>query len=108
MAKEVKVIPTNTLFLMFSSPELPKEITVRYLKMKVALFVPNLMHCFNCNKFGHMSQCCKVAAKCQWCGKYKYEDWCEGPKLCSNCNDPPASSAQDCPVWKKEKEIQCI
>ena len=108
MAKEVKLIPTNTLFLMFSSPELTKEIMVRHLKMKVALFVPNLMCCFNCNKSGHMSQCCKVAAKCQWCGKYKYEDWCEGPKLCSNCNDPPASVAQDRLVWKKEKEIQCI
>ena len=28
-------------------------ITVGYLKVKVALFVPNPMRCFNCNKFGH-------------------------------------------------------
>ena len=39
--KEGKVIPTNTLFLTFVSPELPKEITVGYLKVNVALFVPN-------------------------------------------------------------------
>ena len=46
LKKEGKVIPTNTLFLMFGSPELPKEITVGYLKVKVALFVPNPMRCF--------------------------------------------------------------
>ena len=106
LKKEGKVIPTNTLFLTFGSPDLPKEITVGCLKVKVALFVPNPMCCFNCNKFGHMSQHCKVAAKCPDCGKDKHEGQCEGPKLCSNCNGPHTSSAKDCPVWQKEKEIQ--
>ena len=106
--KEGKVIPTNTLFLTLGSPELTKEITVGYLKVKVALFVPNLMRSFNCNKFGHTSQSCKVAAKCPCCGKDKHEGRCEGPKLCSNCNGPHASSAKDCPVWQKEKEIQRV
>ena len=69
LKKEGKVIPTNTLFLTLGSPELPKEITVVYLKVKVALFVPNPMRCFNCNKSGHTSQRCKVAANCTGCGK---------------------------------------
>ena len=108
LKKEGKVIPTNTLFLTFGSPDLPKEITIGYLKVKVALFVPNPMRCFNCNKFGHTSQSCKVAAKWLGCGKDKHEGRCEGPKLCSNCNGPHASSAKDCPVWQKEKEIQRV
>ena len=74
----------------------------------MALFVSNPMSCFNCNKSGHTSQCCKVAAKCTGCGKDKHEGRCEGPKLCSNCNGPHASSAKDCPVWQKEKEIQRV
>ena len=108
LKKEGKVIPTNTLFLTFGSPELPKEITVGYLKVKVDLFVPNPMRCFNCNTFGHRCQRCKVAAKCTGCGKDKHEGQCEGPKLCSNCNGPDASSAKDCPIWQKEKEIQRV
>ena len=71
LKKEGKVIPTNTLFLTFGSPELPKEITVGYLKVKVTLFVPN--------KSGHTSQRCKVASMCQWCGNDKREGRCEGP-----------------------------
>ena len=93
---------------MFCFPWLLREITVSYLKVKVALFVPNPVHFFNCNKFGHMSWCCKVAAKCQWCRKDKHEGQCEGPKLCFNCNGSHASSAQDCSVWQKKKEIQRI
>ena len=108
LKKEGKMIPTNTLFLRFSSLEFPKEITVSYIKVKVALFVLNLMCCFNCNKFGHMSQHCKVTVKCLGCGKDKHEGQCEGPKLCSNCNGPHASSAKDCPVWEKEIQWVCI
>ena len=67
LKKEGKVIPTSTLFLTFGSPELPKEITVGHIKVKAALFVPNPIRCFNCNKFGHTSQRCKVAGKFQWC-----------------------------------------
>ena len=102
LKKEGKVIPTNTLFLTFGSPELPKEITVGHLMVKAALFVPNPIRCFNCNKFGHTSQRCKVAAKCQWCGKDKHEGRCEGPSCALS------AMAQDCPVWQKEKGIQCV
>ena len=48
VTKGGKVIPTNTLFLTFDSPELPKQITVGYLKANVWLFVPNPVPCYNC------------------------------------------------------------
>ena len=35
------------VFLTFGCPELSKEITVGYLKVIVALFVPNPIRCFN-------------------------------------------------------------
>ena len=103
--RDTEKVPTNTLFLTFNTPEMPKEIIVGCLKVKVALFVLDPMRCFNCNKFGHTSQRCKVAAKCSGCGKDKHECRCEGPKLCSNCNGPHTSSTKDSPVWQ-EKEIQ--
>ena len=43
--KDTEKVPTSTLFLTFNTPDLPKEITVGYLKVKVALFVPNPMRC---------------------------------------------------------------
>ena len=105
LKKEGKAIPTSTLFLTCTSLELPKEITVGYLKVKVALFVSNQMRCFNCNKFGHTSQHCKVAANCPDCGKDQHEGRCEGPKLCSNCNGPHASLAKENQRVRVEKRI---
>ena len=105
--KDTEKVPTKTLFLTLNTPEMPMEIMVGYLKVKVALFVPDLMRCFNCNKFGHTSQRCKFAAKCLGCGKDKRKGQCEGPKPCSNCSGPHASLAKDCPVWQ-EKEIQRV
>ena len=106
--KEGKVIPMNTLFLTFNRPDVQKEIIIGYLNVKVELFIPNPLRCFNCNKFGHTSHHCRTRAKCQQCGKNKHEEQCEGPLICSNCKGPHAVSAEDCLVWKKEKEIQCI
>ena len=48
--KDTEKVTTNTLFLTFNTPDLPKEKkntqknTVGYLKVKVALFVRNPMH----------------------------------------------------------------
>ena len=63
--KEGKVIPINTPFLTFGSRELPKEITVGYLKVKVALFAQNSMCCLYCNtvwpRDPTLQGCCKVS-----------------------------------------------
>ena len=92
--------------LQLSRP--PERDHGRLSKSEGGLVCSKPMCCFNCNKFCRTSQCCKVAAKCPGCGKDKHEGQCDGPKLCSNCNGPQASSAKDCPVWQKEKEVQHV
>ena len=96
--KNEEVIPANTLFLTFSSPDLPKKIKVGYLRMKVEIFVPNPLGCFNCNRFGHKSARCKTTAKGVRCAKEKHDGECDGPPNCSNCSGPHAASAKDCPA----------
>ena len=63
------VTPTNTLFLTFNRPDLPKVLRIGYLQVKVDLFVPNPLLCFGCNKFGHTSDKCRVGPKCVRFGK---------------------------------------
>ena len=71
--------PHQHSFLDLRFPGTPKGDHGWLSKGEVALFVPNPMRCFNCSKFGHMSQRCKVAAKCTGCGKDKHEGQCEDP-----------------------------
>ena len=49
--KDGKRIPTNTLVLTFSNPNLPKTIKVGYLVVKVNVYIPNPLRCYNCQKF---------------------------------------------------------
>ena len=53
MKKDTGVVPTNTLFMTFNTPDLPKEIPVGYLEAKVSMFAPNPMRSYNCSDTGH-------------------------------------------------------
>ena len=55
VTKNGEVISTSTLFLTFNSPDLPREIKLGYLRVKVDMFVPNPLTYFNCNGLGHTS-----------------------------------------------------
>ena len=43
------VTPTNTIFLTFNKPDLPKALRIGYMQVNVDLFVPNPLQCFGCN-----------------------------------------------------------
>lgn len=101
--KEGKQILTSTLFLIFWTPILPQSIRVGYLNVKVILYVQSPLCCFNCNKFGHSSKCTK---KCANCSGNVHDVSCQAK--CQNCGASNASFSRDCPVYKKEAEIQIM
>ena len=70
--KNGEVIPTSTLFLTLNRPDLPQEIKVGYIRVKVEVFVPDALRCFNCNRFDHTTVGCKTTAKCVRCAKEKH------------------------------------
>ena len=98
---------TNTLFLTFFNANLPKDIRIGYLRMKVDPFVPNPLRCFKCQKYGHGAQRCSSAAVCPKCA-LEHEGPCTNPPKCMNCEGEHPSSSKDCDVWKKEKQIQQV
>ena len=98
---------TNTLFLTFCNANLPKDIRIGYLRVKVDPFVPNPLRCFKCQKYGHGAQRCSSAAVCPKCA-LEHEGPCTNPPMCVNCKGAHPSSSKDCNVWKKEKQIQQV
>ena len=98
---------TNTLFLTFCNANLPKDIRIGYLRVKVDPFVPNPLRCFKCQKYGHGAQRCSSAAVCPKCA-LEHEGPCTNPPKCVNCEGAHPSSSKDCYMWKKEKQIQQV
>ena len=107
--KDNKRIPTNTIVLTFSTPNLPKTIKVGYLIVKVQVYVPNPLRCFKCQRFGHHeSRCTSDIERCKKCGvdaDFHSEFNCPNELKCVNCGGPHEVTSKSCPAWIKEKEI---
>ena len=105
-------VDTGTYFLTFSTTKLPKEIDIGYSFREVMPYIPNPMICFNCLKFNHPKDRCKLPEKiCQNCAQTYHLDEnekCSRPALCINCNGSHPSLSKLCPVYIKNKEIQRI
>ena len=107
--KDGKIIETNTFVLTFNSPTIPKEIKIFYRLIKIELYIPNPLRCFECQKFGHHEDRCTAAPVCAKCGKEGYcgfrSENCKGPINCVNCGKDHPAYSNKCEVWLKEKEI---
>ena len=72
---------------------------------------PNILRCFNCQKFGHTARSCSQESKCTKCsGNHPIKD-CPTEKtqpLCANCQGPHMANSRDCPKFlellRKAKE----
>ena len=73
-------------------------------------YIKPIVHCFNCELFGHISINCLKKHRCENCGKSNHPFHCHNHCLessfCVNCNKPghPPSS-RECPEYIKKKTI---
>ena len=101
---------TNLLVITFETTTLPDSLLAGHIRYPVRVFIPNHLRCFNCQRFGHSSKFCKQNARCPKCGEAPHDgSVCSAPLKCLSCNssDHLANSNQ-CPVWKREKEICAV
>lgn len=104
-----KIEPTNTFIVTFNTPVPPKSIKAAYMNIKVDLYIPNPLRCYQCQRFGHGKNACKRNATCAKCGQEGHDDaTCEAPLHCANCLGPHAAFSKDCPTWSKQREITQI
>ena len=106
-SKDGKRIPTNTLVLTFNNPKLPFNIKVGYLIVRVQVYIPNPLRCFDCQKFGHHESSCTNTHICGRCGENAHTPniECQAEPKCPNCSGPHDSRSRECPTWKFEKEV---
>ena len=103
------IIATGTYVLTFGVPELPSTLKLGYLKVRVDVFIPNPLRCFQCQKFGHGQLSCRGRLTCFRCGEAGHNGReCEADPKCRNCQGAHMAVSKDCPIWKSEKQIQQI
>ena len=99
---------TNTYILTFQVTELPKEIKVGYLNVKVDAFIPGPLRCYKCQNYGHGANQCSREQRCSRCGENHLNENCQKPAKCIHCEGNHPTSDRNCPRFLKEKEIQRV
>ncbi|XP_023213777.1 uncharacterized protein LOC111616614 [Centruroides sculpturatus] len=107
--RDGKSIPTKHLILTFDNPTLPSFVTAGYLRCPVHPYVPNSLHCFKCQRFGHSQTSCRGKSLCAQCGTEGHNSTeCKSTPHCVNCKDAHPAYSRKCPAWQREKEIQRV
>ena len=105
--------PTHNIILTFNSVDLPQEVLVGYIRVKVRPYIPGPMRCFRCLRFGHTRDYCKNRPTCGNCAASDHtgEECTVEERKCVNCDDsqtPHSAFDPSCPALQREKDIVSI
>ncbi|GFV40959.1 uncharacterized protein TNCV_2665501 [Trichonephila clavipes] len=90
-------------------PKLPSTIKAGSLNCKIRLYLPNPLHCFKSQRFGHSQTSFRGQLTCSRCASAEHASTdCSLEQKCVKCSQPHSSNSKLCPKWKTEKEIQII
>ena len=102
-----EVVNTNTYILSFNSPKPPPKLKIGYIIVKVYIYIPNPLWCYNCQKFGHHESRCtrrKIYKNCGMDGSDNQEATHQWLK-CVNCREEHLAGSRFCEAWKQKKNI---
>ena len=99
--------PTNTIVLTFNTPILPTVVKIGFIQVKVDVYIPNPLRCYNCQVFGHHENKCGRHPVCCNCAQPEHcaSGQCDKPAKYVNCSGDHPANSKECPQWEKEKQI---
>ena len=75
-------VPTHSVVLSFNQEELPRDVTIGYVRVKVRPYIPNPMRCYRCQRFGHTRIACRNRPACAKCASTEHlDDECEADAI---------------------------
>ena len=102
---------TNICISTLSSPVLPTSIKIGFQIVKVNVYVPNPLRCFNCQRYGHHISKYpneETCFKCAHQGPDHDCSTCSNPLHCISCNAAHSTFSRECPAWREEKKVLSI
>ena len=97
---------SRSVFLKFTTADLPGEVKIGYLFFRVKQYVPKPLRCFKCNRYGHVAGHCRGKPRVSICGgEHKYNECSAAAPKCPNCGGDHSANDKICPRYKRETEI---
>lgn len=109
----VKYLPTGTIQVTFRAQAIPTHVSIFYVRCVVEKYVPKVLQCANCLRFGHTAKFCKGSVRCSKCGDGHDDKDCNkdiSEQKCIHCEGPHSSRVNFknpvCPEFEKQKSIK--
>uniref|UniRef100_A0A8D8Y7N7 Uncharacterized protein n=1 Tax=Cacopsylla melanoneura TaxID=428564 RepID=A0A8D8Y7N7_9HEMI len=118
--ESVKFVPSITYKLTFKGDQIPLKMKIKpaekdwcnmTLVMDCRPWYNNVIQCYKCLRYRHLSTTCKGYARCAKCGGRKENDHKCSPPLtltCANCKGEHEAMDENCPVHLFHKDINKI
>ncbi|XP_018309251.1 uncharacterized protein [Mycetomoellerius zeteki] len=102
--------PTLSVLAKFQGQLLPRALTFMHVSFPVLPYIPRVLMCFACLRFGHISSDCKSAACCAKCGQNRHTNQEDCPRhqlspIRCNCGQEHLPSSVRCPVYIKQRQV---
>lgn len=107
---QIEYKPTGTILLTFQGVRLPDNLQLHSVNLEVTPYLPKVLQCTTCFRYGHTQVRCDRTQLCVNCGRREHctDDVCEVATHCVNCSGSHASISYDCPVYKQRADISNI
>lgn len=102
--------PTRSVLVTFRGQLLPRYLSIHHVRCEVHPFVPTVIQCHSCLRYGHSTaQCKSTITRCKRCSEKHDTDICPPDTLlrCINCNGNHSPLAKElCSEYSKQKNIK--
>ena len=72
----------------------------------VKQYIPRLLRCCKCNRYGHVASHCRGKLRCSICGgDYKYSECSAAAPKCPNCGGSHSANDKICPRYQRVTAI---
>lgn len=105
---KAKRVPRQMVLVTFQGLTLPEYVYIDRVRCEVERYVPPVIQCFRCFRYGHTKDQCRGSKLCKKCGQGHDEDVCqEISEYCIYCqNTDHSSTSKRCPQHEKQKKIK--
>ncbi|GFR16566.1 uncharacterized protein TNCT_576121 [Trichonephila clavata] len=107
--RDGQVLNTKPFILTFSTPDLPQTVKMAYIRCAIRPYIPNPLHCFQCQRYGHSKNACRGQPTCPRYRELGHDSAeCTKKEQFTNCKGEHPAYSRSCPTWIREKEITII
>ncbi|XP_050518979.1 uncharacterized protein LOC126893080 [Diabrotica virgifera virgifera] len=103
-----EIVPTTTIIVTFRGQLLPTKVIIEKMVYDVEKYVPRIIQCLNCLRFGHVSLQCRSKERCKNCGEdHKAESCQKNEPICIYCKEKHcATDKKNCSEFIRQKNIK--